>query len=222
MRVHVTLDKKQKYIETICYDPSKASISSLQFGMTTPTIGVVCDESIIDLSKLQAYKLYYDDTNILHMKFDEDQWTEYNKEVEREKAVKEGEAVFGELSKNYALTMATDEEAYTMRYLYPEWDSESHEYEAGDRFMYNDKFYKVLQAHTSQADWLPTTATSLYVEIPDPANEYPDFVQPTGAHDAYNTGDKITFEGEKYISLIDNNVYSPIAYPDGWKKVTEE
>lgn len=221
MRVHVTLDFEQRYIESICYDPSKAELSSMQFGNNSPLIGVICDEPIIDLSKLQGYKLYYED-NELHMKFDEDKWIVYQKETARNAAIKEGNIVFEELSKNYALTMATDEEAYTMRYIYPEWDSESHEYEAGDRFIFDDKFYKVLQAHTSQPDWLPTTAVSLYVEIADPANAYPEFVQPTGAHDAYSKDDKVKFEGEKYISLIDNNVYSPTAYPAGWKQVTEE
>ena len=49
----------------------------------------------------------------------------------------------------------------------------------------------------------------------------PDFVQPTGAHDAYNKGDKVKFEGKVYESLIDANTYSPSAYPAGWKEITE-
>ena len=85
--------------------------------------------------------------------------------------------------------------------------------------MYNDKFYKVLQDHTSQSDWTPDTASSLFVEISDPNIEYPEFVQPTGAHDAYAKGDKVTFEGKHYISLIEANVYSPTAYPAGWQEV---
>lgn len=48
-----------------------------------------------------------------------------------------------------------------------------------------------------------------------------DFVQPTGAHDAYKKGDKIKFEGKVYESLIDANTYSPSAYPAGWKEITE-
>ena len=51
-------------------------------------------------------------------------------------------------------------------------------------------------------------------------DEWPEFVQPTGAHDAYKKGDKITFEGKHYISLIDANVYSPTAYPAGWQEQT--
>lgn len=54
-----------------------------------------------------------------------------------------------------------------------------------------------------------------------PAETIPDFVQPTGAHDAYKKGDKVKFEGKVYESLIDANVYSPSAYPAGWKEITE-
>ena len=54
-----------------------------------------------------------------------------------------------------------------------------------------------------------------------PSETIPDFVQPTGAHDAYNKGDKVKFEGKVYESLIDANTYSPSAYPAGWKEITE-
>lgn len=52
--------------------------------------------------------------------------------------------------------------------------------------------------------------------------EYPEFVQPTGAHNCYNKGMGVTFMGEKYISLIDGCVWDPLTYPQGWKKVTED
>lgn len=55
----------------------------------------------------------------------------------------------------------------------------------------------------------------------DSSNTIPDFVQPTGAHDAYKKGDKVKFNGKIYESLIDSNVYSPTAYPAGWKEVKE-
>lgn len=56
---------------------------------------------------------------------------------------------------------------------------------------------------------------------PEPVEEYPEYVQPTGAHDAYKIGDKITFQGNKYECLMDNCVWSPIEYPNAWKKVEE-
>lgn len=57
-------------------------------------------------------------------------------------------------------------------------------------------------------------------EAPEPApepEEWPAWVQPTGAHDCYNTGDKVTYNGQHYVSKIDGNVWSPEAYPQGWE-----
>lgn len=54
----------------------------------------------------------------------------------------------------------------------------------------------------------------------DPTDEWPEFVQPTGAHDAYHIGDKVTFNGKHYISLLDGNVWSPSVYPAGWEEQT--
>lgn len=52
--------------------------------------------------------------------------------------------------------------------------------------------------------------------------EYPEYVQPTGAHDAYKIGDKITYNGKKYICKLDNCVWNPDEYPAGWQEVLEE
>lgn len=57
---------------------------------------------------------------------------------------------------------------------------------------------------------------------PPVEDEYPEYVQPSGAHDAYNEGDKITFEGEKYVCKMNGCVWSPKDYPDGWEKVVEQ
>lgn len=59
-------------------------------------------------------------------------------------------------------------------------------------------------------------------EPEEPAEEYPEYKQPTGAHDCYNTGMKMTFNGEKYICKIDGCVWDPVTYPDAWEKVVEE
>ena len=95
----------------------------------------------------------------------------------------------------------------------------------GDIRSYDGKLYKVVQAHTTQADWIPDATPALWTEIAPPETEdgeeiVPDFVQPTGAHDAYNTGDKVLFEGKIYESTIDANTWSPTEYPQGWKEVT--
>lgn len=58
-------------------------------------------------------------------------------------------------------------------------------------------------------------------EPTEPVEEYPEYKQPTGAHDAYNTGDKITYNGKKYVCKIDGCVWNPDTYPVGWEEVVE-
>ena len=84
---------------------------------------------------------------------------------------------------------ATDEEALDNILAYPKWEV-GKAYEKDFRLRYEDVLYKVLQNHTSQSDWTPDTAVSLYVKVS--IEEFPEWVQPQGSHDAYNTGDKVT------------------------------
>lgn len=104
-------------------------------------------------------------------------------------------------------------------------------YNIGDVVSYNGKLYKsIINANVWAPDVYPagweeyTESTggggTTEPETP-PAETIPDFVQPTGAHDAYKKGDKVKFEGKIYESLIDANAYSPSAYPAGWKEITE-
>ena len=94
-------------------------------------------------------------------------------------------------------------------------------YSVGDVFKLDGKLYKVIQAHTSQSDWIPKELPALYLELM-PENVIPEWVQPTGAHDAYNTGDKRIYEGKVYESLIDANTTVPDGdepYNRYWDKV---
>lgn len=81
------------------------------------------------------------------------------------------------------------------------------------------QLYQVLQDHTSAEEWKPDTATSLYKAIGVTEDGYPEWVQPLGASDAYNTGDIVSYNGVVYESLIDGNVWAPDAYPAGWAVV---
>lgn len=83
------------------------------------------------------------------------------------------------------------------------------------------QLYKVVQDHTSQNDWTPDVSASLFTPIGLDESGYPVWAQPTGSHDAYNTGDIVNYNGTLYKSLIDGNVYSPEAYPAGWAVYTE-
>jgi len=58
----------------------------------------------------------------------------------------------------------------------------------------------------------------LHRQRPDESTTPDPFVQPTGAADAYSVGDRVTFEGAVWESVMDANVWSPTAYPAGWKK----
>lgn len=88
----------------------------------------------------------------------------------------------------------------------------------------NRKLYRCVQEHTSQADWTPDVATSLWVVAGDPAEEWPAWSQPIGAHDAYDKGAKASHNGERWVSEIDDNVWEPGAPGVDeryWRKVTE-
>lgn len=104
--------------------------------------------------------------------------------------------------------------------LFPNWKV-GVQYTIGDRVRYEGVLYKVLQAHTSQAEWTPNVAVSLFAKVLNPEGEIPVWEQPT-AENAYMTGDKVhypTSEDSIYESTIDNNVWSPEAYPQGWSLV---
>lgn len=93
-------------------------------------------------------------------------------------------------------------------------------YAAGAIRRYGDKLYRCVQAHTSQDDWTPDTAVSLWTPIGNPNEEFPQWAQPVGAHDAYQLGDKVTHNDIKYISNVANNVWEPGVH--GWDIYVEE
>ena len=106
---------------------------------------------------------------------------------------------------------ATDEEALDNIMAFPKWEVDR-VYFLDERVRYKDVLYKVLQQHTSQEDWTPDVAVSLFVKVS--IEEYPDWVQPQGAHDAYNKGDKVTHKEKHWVSDVDNNTWEPSVY--GW------
>lgn len=79
---------------------------------------------------------------------------------------------------------------------------------------YNGNLYRCLQAHTSQADYTPEAAASLWKQIGDPTVEWPEWSQPIGAGDTYGIGDKVSHAGKHWISNTESNVWEPGVY--GW------
>lgn len=108
-----------------------------------------------------------------------------------------------------------DAEALESIELFKKWEAGMN-VTAGQRYQHIGKLWRVVQTHTTQADWEPQNTPALWTEVS--LDEWPEWVRPTGAQDAYNQGDKVTFEGQHYISLIDGNVYSPEEYPAGWSQ----
>lgn len=114
----------------------------------------------------------------------------------------------------------TDDVAIEYPELIPSWKTDV-DYAIDQRANYEGIVYKCLQTHTSQSDWTPTAAPSLWAKvlIPD-SDTIPEWEQPDSTN-GYSKGDKVKYNGAVYESLIDNNVWSPDAYPAGWEVVTE-
>lgn len=123
-------------------------------------------------------------------------------------------------------TTLTDDQAMEVAMIFDPWQSEI-TYKTGEFITYgmnsvgDPQLYKVVQDHTSQADWTPDVTAALYDAIGLDDSGYPIWSQPTGAHDAYNTGDIVNYNGVLYKSLVDGNVYPPEAYPSGWELYNE-
>lgn len=111
---------------------------------------------------------------------------------------------------------ATDEQALDAEAVYPEW-KDAVSYVVDERVLYNNVLYKVITAHISQADWTPDVAVSLFAKvlIPD-TNVIPEWEQPESTN-PYMIGDKVSYGGKIWVSVVDNNVWSPSVY--GWEEV---
>lgn len=118
------------------------------------------------------------------------------------------------------LRSISDGAALKIPEVFPHWSGNSKKYVKDDKVLYNNVLYKVLQNHTSQEGWTPTSAPSLFAKVLTSEGEILDWEQPDSTN-PYMKGDKVKFNGKIYESVIDNNVWSPEAYPQGWKEVEE-
>lgn len=137
--------------------------------------------------------------------------------IEQAKAIRE--------AMDYAGASLTEEMALICVHIYRPWAVNT-AYKVDEYLTYgvnsvgDPQLYRVVQAHTSQADWTPDLTPALFTPIGLDEEGYPVWSQPTGAHDAYNTGDIVQYKDKLYRSLIDGNVWSPEAYPQGWEEYT--
>lgn len=122
-----------------------------------------------------------------------------------------------------ARTSVTDEFALQTMEMFPYWRTgliitQDDITNGKHRYQYNGKLYKCVQAHTSQADWTPDKTPALWVEVS--LEEFPEWKQPAGAHNAYKKGDKVTHNGKKWSSDVDANVWEPGVH--GWSEIPNE
>lgn len=112
----------------------------------------------------------------------------------------------------------SDEDALEAVQLFPNWNAEA-AYLVDDKVNYGGVLYRCLQSHAAQEAWAPNAAPSLWAKvlIPDP-DVIPEWEQPDSTN-PYMRGDRVSFEGKTYESTIDNNIWSPAAYPAGWQEI---
>lgn len=132
-------------------------------------------------------------------------------------------AVFA-MAKINAEEITDDEQALKVADLYDVWSGDGVTYKTGKYLLYKDILYKVLQNHTSQTDWTPDTASSLYAKVlTDPSGSVLPWEQPQSTN-PYKKGDRVTHKGKTWESLVDSNVWEPgaVGTESLWKEVKEE
>lgn len=149
---------------------------------------------------------------------------EHQMEIEKaEKQEKAKTILFEKIASDYILNEnLSDEEKELFLNIFDSWKEGIH-YKVGDKFLYNDVAYEVIQEHTSQADWLPSKLPALYKVFYQKETSGGDEVihdfKPPSSTEFYKLGDKVRFEGDIYESLLAVNTYSPKEHPAGWLKL---
>lgn len=143
----------------------------------------------------------------------------YEQLLEQMAALQADQAVYSRAAM-FAAVSFSDEQALQVPKLYERWSGDGVSYKTGARLNYNGTLYKVLQDHTSQSDWTPDAAPSLYAKVlvADP-EVIPEWEQPDSTN-GYAKGDKVTHNGTIWESLVDNNVWEPgtVGTEAVWKK----
>lgn len=117
------------------------------------------------------------------------------------------------------LDQMTADEIAALVSLYPDWSGDSVDYGEGDIVAYGGTLYRIVTPHTSQGSWAPDVAPALW-EPCAPDGVIPEWQQPTGAHNSYPLGAKVTYDGKVWESTVDANTWQPGVF--GWIVVGDD
>ena len=125
------------------------------------------------------------------------------------KRILQAHSMLDAVSISIGSTDISDEDAKKVPVIFPEWESERH-YNVNQIVQYQGKLWRCVQDHDSQDLWAPSTATaSIWSPISFDEEGVEEWIQPTGAHNAYSKGDIVTHNGKKWESKVDGNVWEP-------------
>ena len=158
---------------------------------------------------LEYFGLYTDENGGIKVK-------DANEEAMGDLGIKPDEADEFRSALDEITAAMTDEEALEHKVLFKLWQP-GLEYQKDEKVRYGDNLYQCIQPHTSQADWMPPAVPALWRAFSE--EQYPEWVQPLGAHDAYGKGDTVTHNEKKWVSDLDGNTWEPGVY--GWTEVQE-
>lgn len=146
-------------------------------------------------------------------------WEEYTAPVAESTApsLEEKVKALGTLMTDKVVAL-DDETALLVTALFPTWaEAIGREVKAGERFFHADRLWRVVQTHIASEEWKPTETPALWCEVS--VAEFPEWKQPSGAQDAYAKGDRVSYDGRHYESLVDANVWLPNSY--GWVEIDQ-
>nr|DAZ27108.1 MAG TPA: ChiA1-BD-binding domain protein [Caudoviricetes sp.] len=129
------------------------------------------------------------------------------------------------INSSVAASMLSDADAMKFSTLYDKYSDDNVEYKKGKLVRFNGNVYRCEKDHMSQLGWNPENDASEWSKVNIASDGIDIWIQPTGAHNAYNIGDKVHYpdaDSDVYVSLIDGNVWSPEVYLAGWKKDSNE
>lgn len=169
---------------------------------------VFCTADSVEAA-MEHFGLYKDESGNLKLK-------DANEEAMGDLGIKPDEAEELRSTLDEITAAITDEEALEHKVLFKLWQP-GLEYQKDEKVRYGDNLYQCIQPHTSQADWMPPAVPALWRAFSE--EQYPEWVQPLGAHDAYGKGDTVTHNGKKWASDVDGNTWEPGVY--GWTEVQE-